>query len=293
VKLLIAFLIGVLVTMMWIRPYVYFEKPEITQVHDTITKVAYGYQRQVFAMPGRFDKATMRMLEDILEIDSSQSFTEPDSSNTRIFWLDAWPVKEETVIVETYAGNTMGSCGASIEIARYDSEVDDWVIIKRECGAVDTILPISHNGLFDFVIRDKWDQDHYAFRFDGIDIVETKLAHPPADAFEIENIICGETGFIPGILDIQLSYLNLGVDSVPFIIASEGILDKYLFIRGKYGKPELIAHYPESYQIDFMDIHHNGMPDMRTLEINYSHVYYEWDGTAYDTTRTVVRVWSP
>ncbi len=252
-------------------------------MHDTITKVAFSYQRQVFAMPGRFDKATMRMLEDILEVDSSMSHTEPDSSNTRIFWLNAWPVTDETVLIETCAGNTKGSCGAQLVVARYSESTGHWVKMFDQCGAVDTILPISHNGLLDFIICDKWDMDHWAYRFDGSKFVEMSLFTPQSDYFRIHDLVSEMEGYGP--IELTISYLNLGKDSMPIIVTGEGIGGKYFFTRNTYGEAVFLCEFPDAAQIDFLETEHNGMPDIRTFDTTYKYGFYEWDGKEYVRVR--------
>jgi hypothetical protein len=267
------------------RPIVYLQKRAVQASEDTIVTVAVSYSPQTYKLPGKFDAEIEAMLREILAADSTRILTEPDSSNTRIFWLDAWPVSDETVLVETYAGEPAGSCGATIKVCRYSQSTDHWMVLRNECGTVDTVLSISHNGLFDFVIRDKWDMDHWAFRFDGVHIVETELQMPQSDFFNVQRVICEKEGLGPINLDLRLSYLNLGDDSIPFIIAEEGFAGKYFFTRNKYGQAELLFGLPDAAQIDFLETQHQGMPDFRTFDVTYKYGFYEWNGRVYQRTR--------
>jgi hypothetical protein len=285
VKILVAFLLGALFATAMIRPFVHYHKTELNVPADTIVKVAYSYERQAKQQPGQFDPKTMRMLLGLMQIDTSRPYQLPDSSNTRIFWLDAWPVNEETILLETYAGNAGGSCGATIEVFRYSSENHAWEQMLSECGAVDTVLTVSHNGLYDFVIRDKWAQDHWAYRFNGQEIVEADFYFPLSD-LELVAIDFDYGKFYIESGDIKISYMRLGKDSLPYMIVQTALSEKYLYRKDEYNRPIRVNYFENAYQIDFVEEHHNGMPDVRTFDAVCNCTCYQWDGAAYVAIRT-------
>lgn len=232
-------------------------------------------------MPGKFHPDILRMLDEVIGTNATVSYVLPDSSNTKIYPLNAWPVGEKTVIVETNAGNAGESCGAQLYVARYSMEDERWATLLHTCGAVDTVLPVSHNGLFDFVLCDKWDMDHWAFRFDGTRFVETELYAPSPDELEVRTWISAYEGYGAYLPDVSLSYIHLGKEARPFILAGEAAAGKYLFARGTFGKIGFVCAFPGAMQVDFLEHVHKGMPDIRTFDVNYVYGSYEWNGQEY------------
>lgn len=276
---------GMLICFYWLSPV----QKETPVLHDRehftgqAKRIQSGAASLVSEKPaGNFPPEVVELFHEIIPHDVPEwTYCEPDSANTRIWPLTTWPDEEDVLLIQTDAGYAGGSCGWNIIVARYDSDSAKWNILLNDCGAVDSVYGISHNGLLDFSVRYRWSPTaRYIFNGSLYVPVEEKITS--SDSEYVAEILARECGYgsYRG-FSFGMEYVTLDSSTAPYIIAWEGSFGKYLVHEESSGDFALIMFFEDAVQIDILSRESYGMPDIRTVCINMTNIYYRWNGRKY------------
>jgi len=231
---------------------------------------------------GRFPQRMNHLFHQIFPRDySGATYYEPDSGNTTFHWLNAWPDDENTLLIETGAGYAGGSCGCNIVVVKFDTVAEKWTRMVDECGWVDSVYNISHNGLHDFLIGHRWDESE-RYIFDGKAFVPLAEEIVLTDSQQVKHIIAEREGYGDWV-DFTFSMQSVVLDSskCPYYIANESALERCLIHEERPGEFKLINVFEDADEIDILQKKHLGMPDIHTPCWNGRHIYYRWNGSQY------------
>lgn len=276
-------LIGFFICLFWIHP----STIETPVLHDREHFVGRADSIQIWSgrivkekPAAKFPDEIARMFHEIVPNDYGSLYHEPDSGNTHIYWLNVWS-ENEVVLIETSAGYTGGSCGWNIMVCAYDSLSSRWNIIMEDCGSLDTVHDVSHNGLLDFSVNYRWSPTS-RYVYDGRNYVALEEKHILSDSEQVAKLL-GESSGYGDYLDFtyEMHYLVLDSTKNPYIVAWEGAMERCLIHEEKPGEFKLINKFVDAVQIDVLNKKHYSMPDIRTVCWDMTNVYYRWNGSKY------------
>src|ERR1044072_6361416 len=154
---LVLVFIGGVISFYWLRPVESHVRTHRT-VNSTLGRATQGklIDLSQFVQPkaGQLPLDMLELFHVAFPPGQGNSYYEPDSANTKIEWL-SWPGEEEMVLIQTGAGYGTGSCGWTIVAGLYNGYDGTFTKLLDECGVVDTIFSIKHNGVNDFSTSNK------------------------------------------------------------------------------------------------------------------------------------------
>ncbi len=277
--------IGICISVFWLHP-VTRETPVLLElpgnVGSAMSSVVSLKCLVVETTPGKFPDAMVKIFHDLFPIDlDSWAYHEPDSGNTTFWSLTLWNSDDTVLLIETYAGYAGGSCGQSIVVAKYDVDSASWQAILHDCGSVDTVHNISHNGMFDFTVRYRWSPpSRYIYSGKEYFPIEQKIVL--TDSQQVARILGKKEGYGEWFdFSFEMEYVVLDSGKCAYIIANESAMEKCLIHEESPGVFRLINVFENAVQIDILKKHHFGMPNIRTVCWNMNNVYYQWNGSEY------------
>jgi hypothetical protein len=245
-------------------------------VHDSVVVTV------ATKLPGKFPEETNDLLHLILPRDSGSTdrYYEPDSSNTHLFRLSR--DTNEVYLVETEAGaNIPGSCGWLVMAFRMKNNLPE--IFFNECGSVDSIFPVSHNGLYDFSVRYRYwvSETPFLYRFNGKEFVEYNDPTPPSLQTLLARVI---TAYNPKDavssygMPVLFEYITLGNSTYMLARHYCGV-----YIVREFSSDDLrvINYFEKGESLDIMEKETGGMNDIKVWEGLTEYSYYKWDGKKY------------
>lgn len=255
------------------------------------TKIVYVLQSDC----GKFDPEIVEMFHVIFPFDGGGNYTEPDSMNTRIFWIDRWHFPDapvQYVLVETSAGYLGGTCGYEIKAGMYYQEELKWKTLISDCGLVDSVFPLKHNGICDFTVSYRW-QDPVRYQYNGVDLVPTKNASPVSDTVLIAHIIDSvlkteNMNYIMEYVVPRLEWTSLYLDSTanPYFFIQYGMDGLFIIREESPHEFGLVNFLEKAVEVDIQNKVHKGIPDIRTTHTDYTDRFYRWNGQRYELYRS-------
>ncbi|MBI3510172.1 MAG: hypothetical protein HY064_05875 [Bacteroidetes bacterium] len=234
--------------------------------------------------PGKFSGDMMDLLHKILPRDSDlvgETYYEPDSGNTKI-----WDISDdtnETYLVQTEAGYAGGSCGYTLVAVRANEDGNVQQLYE-DCGAIDSVLNISHNGIRDFMVwYSAWYSDvpHY-FRYNGKEFVEYSNPSPADPEEEIRKVITkSDTASLLPYDHINFQYVNFGDTLFTYILAEDMLDKKYLLKEINSRHYQLVGDFEADFYPDVLEHKTKGMNDLRFQNSGCVYTFYRWNGKQY------------
>lgn len=237
--------------------------------------------RSTFIPNWKFSPEINRILCTLLANDSGNSsfFIIPDSSNTRV--IDISTDTNAVYLIETSAGSMMtGSCGDYIAVVRARNSLLETLF--SDCGSIDSVFEIAHNGLHDFTLNYRY---YYSlvplfYRYDGEKFVEYKDPKPDDPYTMIQRAILEEKNedYIGGD-SIQVQYVDLG--SPDFIFAKHTFTGIYLVKENSSRSFTVVNYFEDGWDVNILERKTNGMNDLKISESPYNIGFYQWNGKHY------------
>jgi hypothetical protein len=231
--------------------------------------------------PGKFPEEINNLLHLALPHDSGSvdRYNEPDSSNTHLFRLSR--DTNEVYLIETEAGYMTGSCGWLVMAFRIKNNLPE--IFFNECGSVDSIFRVSHNGLYDFSVRYRYwvSETPLLYRFNGKEFVEYNDPTPPSLQTLLARVI---TAYNPKDavssygMPVLFEYITLGNSTYMLARHYCGV-----YIVREFSSDDLrvINYFEKGESLDIMEKETGGMNDIKVWEGLTEYSYYKWDGKKY------------
>lgn len=217
-------------------------------------------------------------------------YTEPDSNNTRMWHEDPWvvPWREQVILIETDAGTAGGSCGFKIAAGTYDPDAGRWYGMVNECGNVDMVYSLQHNGMNDFSITDKWGQNKVRYEFTGKTYNAERVPQSPSDTDLIAVLVDRELRdydytYVREDLLLNVEWNNLRLDSSEsrYLFIQCGMTGLFIIGEEQPHAFSLVNFFESDVEVDILSTCHNGMPDLHTFNLNYRYHVYHWNGSRY------------
>jgi hypothetical protein len=230
----------------------------------------------------KFSPEVNQILNVVLPNDTEPDFrfVPPDSSNTRVF--DISTDTNSVYLIETNAGvgGWTGSCGAMILVVRKRKNIVETLF--NDCGSVDTVLDIAHNGMHDFKIRYRefYSKVPLFYRYDGKRIIQ--YADPqPEDFYTMirETIKEFKSGDYLGDDSLQFTYADFGSSDI--FMVKHSVMGIYLIKENSSRSFEVVNYFSEGCDVDILENKTMGMHDIRITEISYKIAFYQWNGKQY------------
>lgn len=286
--------IGICVGSFYCPPMERFERGKLHTMQWSLRE-AYSelYLPPVVNPPvaGQFAPEVVEMFHVIFPMDYSGNYYEPDSTNTRIYYLDSFLSEEPDqimVLIETSAGYPGGSCGLNIKAGWYYPYEEKWEQLAHDCGVIDTVHSLRHSGCHDFTTSDKWGQNKVRYQFDGTTYQQHDELKPLNDTDQIVKIMNSELPYkdrdyvrefiVP---DLHWNYVNLDSTNNLYLFLQCSMDGLFLVHEDKPGEWSLVNFFKQDVDLDILNTVHNGFPDIRTFNLNYVYNIYRWNGSKY------------
>ncbi len=237
--------------------------------------------RSTFIPDWKFPPKFNRILCTLLSNDTGNRsvFITPDSSNTRV--VDISTDTNSVYLIQTRAGSMMtGSCGDYIAVVRVRNNLLETLF--SDCGSIDSVFEIAHNGLHDFTLNYRY---YYSlvplfYRYDGEKFVEYKDPTPGDPYTMIQRAILeAKTDDYLGGDSIQVQYVDLG--SPDFIFAKHTFTGIYLVKENSSRSFSVVNYFEDGWDVDILEKKTNGMNDLKISESPYNIGFYQWNGKHY------------
>ncbi len=239
---------------------------------------------------GKFDPEIVKMFHVIFPMNSGGNYTEPDSLNTIIHWIDKYSWSESSeqfVLIETSAGYMGGSCGYDIKAGRYYPDPGKFEQLLSDCGQIDSIYGLKHNGVCDFEITYRW-QEPIRYQFDGEELVAYTVKRPFTDTAFIAGLIDSISGFknLPYVNEyiipsLQWYVVNLDSSSNPYQFVQWDMDGLFIIHEERPNEFRLVNFLEGATEVDVQNSSHHGFPDIRTTHVDFTDRVYRWDGRKY------------
>jgi hypothetical protein len=285
VRYLIAILFGIIISLTWMSPK---ENPVALVRHresasGSIRLIAIrSYVLAPDPPNGKFLSRMVHIFHRVFPRDDfGNPYYEPDSGNTTFHWLNPWPGEENTILIETSAGYRGGTCGRNIVVARFDTLTEKWNVLMDDCGALDSVFDISHNGLLDFTVSYRWNSN-VRYIYDGHAFADIPCETELSDTEQIRYILAKREGFQDWFeFAFHMQSVVLDSSKCPFYIANVSMMERCLIHEERPGEFELINVFEDALWLDILQTKHDGMPDVHTPCWNGTNVWYRWNGMKY------------
>lgn len=239
---------------------------------------------------GKFPQEITEMFHVIYPPEPGCVYVEPDSSNTRIWYVDALAMEwmEQVLLIETDAGPAGGSCGFKIVAGRYDPETHRWQGMMNECGNVDMVYSLRHTGMNDFSISDKWGQHKVRYQYDGTTYTGSTVQQPLSDTDLIAVLVQRELpdydyNYVREDLLLNVEWNNISLDSssTRYLFIQCGMEGVFIIREDRSHEFSLVNFFEDDLEVDIGKTMHKGVPDIQTFNLNYRYNIYHWNGKKY------------
>lgn len=252
---------------------------------------AYCLSKEYKVVPGtgRYPAEITAMFHAVYPGEAGCVYVEPDSANTRIWYLDPWelPWEEQVIMIETDAGIMCDSCGSRLSAGKYDEDTGRWYSMVDECGKIDMVYSLQHRGLNDFSITDQSGNTRTRYRYNG-ETYEGIPEFPVTDTGMIAVLVQSklhdsEYSYIREdlLMNTEWNILHLDSSACRYLFLQCGMTGAFILCEEQPHVFSLVNFFESEIDVNILPAYHNGKPDIRTFNLNYCYHTYRWDGKKY------------